>query len=281
MALKALIENLEDVPEALRDQYSSDPQDVKIGGKTEKRHVLQIEGVREHPQVLSLQNAHERQKSENQTLKGEMTTLKERIEGLPDDFDTEKYVALKAAAEGKGNATEEQLATVREATRTDLRKKELEPLKQRNEVLQREIHRVTVDDGLTKALVEAGVAKEFLGAARAFIKDKGSIKLNEKDGKFEPLAETDMGPQSLAEFAGMWAQSDEGKPFVAKANGSGAEGSHQRRGEGNPFTKKEGTRPNLTAINDAIKADTGKARDMAKSAGWTPQEMSQVGLSVQ
>ena len=75
--LKAIVENLDDVDEHLRDFY----EEVKDGDKV--KFVVQIgDDLRQHPNVLSLHRAHEASKTENRKLKGEVTELKTKVEAL-------------------------------------------------------------------------------------------------------------------------------------------------------------------------------------------------------
>lgn len=284
MALRAMLENLDELPAELHDQYKE--QDVKIGNKTEKRFVLQVEGVQEHPQVLALKNAHDRQKADNATLRTERDELKGKatlLEGLPEDFSTEMFNSIKAQAEGKVGNADEQIKRVKEETERKVKaeaQKEIDKLTERNKKLDTNLRRRTIDDGLNAHLAQAGVAKELLPAARAFLKEQSKIDLVEDGDKVDALVETDLGPRSLAEFVADWAGSDAGKPFIAKPAGGDATGGDgpARVIAGNPFTRKDGKIVNRTAIQDAVTKDRGKAIQLAKSAGWNDAELKTIGL---
>jgi hypothetical protein len=284
MALRAMLENLDELDQSLHDQYKE--QDVKIGNKTEKRFVLQVEGVTEHPQVLALKNAHDRQKADNTTLRTERDELKgvaARLEGLPEDFSAEMFNTIKAQAEGKVGNADEQIKRVKEDTEKRVKEamqKDIDKLAERNKKLDTNLRRRTIDDGLNSALAKAGVAKELLPAARAYIKEQSKIDLVEDGDKLDALVETDLGQRTLDEYVADWAGSDVGKPFIAKPTGgdSGGNDGAPRQVNGNPFVRKDGKIVNRTAIQDAVVKDRGKALQLAKSAGWNDTELKNIGL---
>lgn len=257
MALKTIVDNLDDVPEALRGEYK------EIDGK----FVLDIEGIDAHPSVVNLKTAHERQKTANKTLQTDLTAAKARLEGLPDDFDVDAYEALQAQAEGKAPAkTDEQVAQVR----AQLEKKHQAELGKKDEriaTLEGAVTKATIDDGLSKALDEAGVDPAFKPGAMALLKSKGAVKLIEEDGTFKAQVETDMGPMPLAGYVKDWSGSDEGKIYVKKATGGDAPGGNGRTFADNPFDPKN---PNKTKQQELIVANDAKARQMALAVGVKP-----------
>lgn len=270
MALKALLESLDNVPEEHQSLYIE--KDLpKVG----KRFILDIEGdsIRQHPSVSALSNAFERQKQEKTTLQNEVTTLKERFEGLPEDFDASAYETLRTKAEGTaGNKDlEAQLETARAAVRDKLTKDHEKVLKAKDDrlaLLEKDLNKTKIDDGLNQALLEAGVAKEFLPAARALLKERGIAQLKEEDGTFTAVAKTDLGDVSLKEFAHQWVQSDEGKIYVPKAAGGDANGSGSKKAVGtNPFDKKAGTW-NLTEQSKLLQENPVKAKQLADAVGY-------------
>lgn len=127
-----------------------------------------------------------------------------------------------------------------------------------------------VDDALTKALVEAGVAKEYIAAAKALLKERGNIKMVEDDGEFSVIVETDLGNATIDNFVPEWVSGDEGKSFVARPKGTGAGGGEGSKHGDNPWDSSNGKKPNLTKQQEIIKTDPEKARTMARAAGVTP-----------
>lgn len=79
------------------------------------------------------------------------------------------------------------------------------------------VQQLLVDNGLSDALTTAKVAPEFVPAARALIKSREEIAIGDADG--QPIAM--IGEQSLTDYVAHWADSDEGRPFVAQPTNSG------------------------------------------------------------
>lgn len=260
MALKTVFDNLDDVPEALRAEYK------EIDGK----FVLDLDGIDVHPTVVNLKTAHERQKQTNRTLQSDLTAARTRLEGLPDDFDADAYEALQAQAEGKAPAkTDEQVAQIRQQLerkhQADLAKKD-----ERINTLTGAVNKLSIDDGLSKALDEAGVDPAFKPGAMALLKSKGAVKLVEEDGHFKAQVDTDMGPMPLGSYVKDWSGFEEGKIYVKKATGGDAQGGTGARFTDNPWDSSNGKKPNLTKQQQAISENPTKARQMAQAAGVTP-----------
>lgn len=267
MALKAILETLDDVPEEIKKEYKEQTLDGKVC------YVLDVEGVDTLPSVKNLKTAHESVKKDKRELTAKLQTAEEKLEGLPEDFNAQAYEELKAKAEGKEPPkTDEQVAQVRrqleEKHNRELGKKDERIIK-----LEAKLNRTIVDDALTSALVEAGVAKEFLAAAKAMLKDKGIIKLKEEDEEFKANVETDMGPMDIAAFIKDWTASEEGKVFVTKPAGGGASGSDGRKTDENPWAKDT---VSLTKQGQIVRENKDKARTMMKAAGKTDAEIKQV-----
>ena len=169
--------------------------------------------------------ATERLQKKNQELIGELRRAKgsgnEDVQRLQDENET-----LKG-----------QLETSNKAVRkleTDLGKVRLDLEGQLNGERQAN-HRLLIEDGLTKGLIELGVTNPTMqAAARALLKEKGilqvksegdarrAIAILKKDGKDQEL--------DLKDFLSKeWAGSDEGKSFIPAANNSGS-GAGGRQG---------------------------------------------------
>ena len=77
-----------------------------------------------------------------------------------------------------------------------------------------------VDNGLTDALVKAGVEPNFLPAVKAMLKSQVQVKAEGANGEGRRAL---VGDKPLAEYVTTWASSDEGKHFVkAPLNSGGA-----------------------------------------------------------
>src|SRR5690625_2660989 len=200
MALKAIVETLDNVEEPLRAHY------------TEKDgvFVLQVEGVREHPDVTNLANAYQAEKAKRQEQSEKLRAAEAKLAELPEDFDPE---AWEKAKKGGKTSSEEvlRLRQALEAERDQWRKKAEEG--------DRRLYELTVERDLDSHLAAAGITEPvFIEAARGMLKPQ--IKVEE--GK--PVVETEMGPLALADFVQRWV-SEKGKVFVSPPRGTGARGS--------------------------------------------------------
>ena len=187
MALKAVLDTLEGVDDAVKPLYAEN------GGK----FVLALEGVDDHPEVANLRNAYGRTKDGAATAKAEAASLKARIAEL------EKGAPDTAATQARIAQLQEQLDAATAEART----------------FQGKYMGVTRDQALASALQSAGVTEPvFLKAAQAML--GGTVKVAE-DGT--ATVETAMGPKMLGDFVKGWAAS-EGKAFVTPPAGGGAKG---------------------------------------------------------
>ncbi len=256
MALKAVVDSLDSIDAGLHDHYT----------EKDGKFYLQIDGIKDHPDTQALRSALERVRQEKKDLIAAHDADKLRLDGLPDDFDAAAYDALKAQADGKEPPkTDEQVTRVREQLerkhQTELGKKD-----ERIAALEGQIRKVTIDDGLSKAMDEANVDPKHKTKLLPYLKAIGAIKLDEVDGEFKAVVETDMGPVALARFVTDWAASDDGKDYVTKPSGPDARGNNGRGGavEANPWAKDTF---NLTKQGEIARADPAKAQRLKAAAG--------------
>ena len=276
MALRAVIDKAEDIPAAFASEY------VEKDGK----FYLDLDNtLTSHTALHSLTTALATLKREKKTLQDRVTNLEAKTAGLPDDFDPARYADITAELEtlkndpNRDKDTEQKLQKEREryeqrlrdaeAKRVaDLRAKE-EEIKERDDL----IHATLVDGGLTEALVKNGIAKEFMGATRALLRSSVKVRKGD-DGKRHAVVDTDLGEVDIDKFVENWSKSDDGKPFVTPAKGSGSHGSGNGRGsEINPWSKEAF---NMTEQGRIIKSDKDKARRFMKAAGRTQSEIDRI-----
>ena len=256
MALKAVLDSLDSIDASLHDHYT----------EKDGKFYLQIEGIKDHPDTQALRGALERVRQEKKDLITAHDADKLRLEGLPDDFDASAYEAMKALADGKEPPkSDEQVTRVRE----QLERKHQAELGKKDEriaVLERQIGKVTIDDGLSKAMDEANVDPKHKAKLLPYLKAIGAIKLEETEGEFKAVVETDMGPVALGRFVTDWAGSDDGKDYVTKPSGPGGNGNNGRGGtaEVNPWAKDTF---NLTKQGEIARTDPAKAQRFKAAAG--------------
>ncbi len=188
MALKALLETLDGVDDAVKSYYA----------EADGKYILQVDGVDNHPEVANLKSAYERTKKDKDAEKTKAQTLASRIaeleKGAPDTAATQaKITDLQARLDA-------ETAKVGD--------------------LSGKLTGVTRDRALADALTSSGVTEPaFLKASQAML--SSMVKMGDDGTAF---VETPMGPKLVSAFVKDWAAT-EGKAFVSPAQGGGAKGS--------------------------------------------------------
>ena len=126
-------------------------------------------------------------------------------------------------------------------------------LKQAQDALASEsgfTQKLLLDNGLTDALVKAGVANQFIPAVKAMLGTQAKIIA---DGDTRKAV---IGDKDLTEFVSSWATSDEGKHYIAApANGGGGANG----GSGNGSGAKVWTRERFDAASHFERSEFAKA----------------------
>jgi hypothetical protein len=268
MGLKAIVENLDDVPEAQRDLYTE---------KDGKFYLDLEEDIRNHPSVTALSNALSKQKDAVKDLKAKLADIEQRLKSIPDDFDAEEYKRLKEAAENDDDPPddpegkkkkredaqrlhEQRIQRMKEEHATELQK-----VKDELAAAIAKTRKLVVDTAIEDALNEQNIKPEFRKATRSLLREKVKV-VEDEDGNDVAIVETDLNPEMpLKDYAAEWAGSDEGRHFVGKPSGSDAENKGGgNKGEKNPWTKEHW---NLTEQGKLVKNDRAKAERLAAAAG--------------
>ena len=110
--------------------------------------------------------------------------------------------------------------------------------------------KLLLDNGLTEALVKAGVATPMLPAVKAMLGSQAKVIV---DGDARKAV---IGDKDLTEFVSAWATTDEGKHFIAApANGGGGASG----GAGNGSGAKVWTREKFDAASHFERSEFAKA----------------------
>lgn len=139
------------------------------------------------------------------------------------------------------------------ATASKVSKDQQKMLKQAQDALASEsgfTQRLLLDNGLTEALVKAGVATQFLPAVKSMLGSQGKIVA---DGDARKAF---IGDKELTEFVASWATSDEGKHYIA-APGNGGGGASG--GSGGSSGQKVWTREKFDAASQFERSEFAKA----------------------
>lgn len=262
--IKSVLETLEGLQEELKQFYTE--------GEDGKFYLNLTDDVRTHPKTQPLQNAHERTKQTLKETKEALEVAETRLDGIPEDFDSEKLAELQAKADAAGGVKiDEQLA----AQRTSLEEKHARALKakddeiaaekKKNENLTGEIRKSTIDLELDSAMDAAKIDSKHRRAVRALIKTDSVLDVTEEG---DVVVQSKQGyPVPLKEFVTEQAETDL-KPYVSQASGDG--------GKGNPGSGNAGENPFLAAQwNKTAQArlPADKQEALAKAAGFSNAQM--------
>ncbi|HWS73667.1 MAG TPA: hypothetical protein VN324_00865 [Quisquiliibacterium sp.] len=186
--------------------------------------------------------------AKNRELLGEVKTLKAKAKGA--DIDPAEHAALQSKVEELTDALDK-------ATKTS--KAEVEKLTKALSTKDAALTQHLIDAGLTDALAKAGVAPHYLTAAKAMFKGQAALKA--EGDQYQAL----IGDKPLADAIAAWAQSDEGKHFVAAPASSGGGASGGASGGAGKPTQKTVTRQAWDQMGHADRAtfakDGGKVID--------------------
>ena len=204
--LKLKYENKTDIPEGL-DQYFSEKDGV---------FVLQAEGVKSEDDVKALKNALDSERKLKREAESKVKEMDAKFGLLPDDFSIDSYNQL---ADGNGGDIETKLKE--QADRMNAQFKKLMEAKDgelngANEL----VHKHVKVASLQRAMAENNIAKAYMPAVEAMMKDK--IKVDGENVLLDDLP--------INDALKAWSLSDDGKHYVsASANtGGGADGKSSK-----------------------------------------------------
>lgn len=270
MALKPVIENLDDVDEAFRSEY----KEVKDSKTNAVSYVLDIDGPLEaHPMAKTLRDELGRRRISEKAARDSLAKLQPFAAlGTPEEVlaKLDRIPELEAAAEGKLDEGKlNGLVETRIKSKLAPIERERDQLKQRNTELEGEINgfktekkQRTVSDDV-RAAIRKSQGFQSHAEEDALLFAERHLELNE-DGKVVTKDNVGVTP---GVDATVWLQEMQSrKPhWWGTTAGGGASGSRGGNGGGkNPFTH-EGW--NLTEQGALIKENRGRAEQLAKSAG--------------
>lgn len=277
MALKPVVDSLDDVDEAFRSEY------LEFDDNGTKRFKLDVETFRAHPDAVALANALDRQKRRVTELNGEVGTLKSKLDVVPDDFDPELYDrAVKEGVGGGGKLPNEDeirkqaAEAAKKAAETEF-DKERKKLSDERDRLKARVERDVRVNALNEALAKEGVTDPvYLKAARAIIGEGVSVKWDEDSGDFVAVAhDDDLGDIPVAERVKSWAATDEGKAFVGArgSGGGGANGGGNQGGNPPKSSDRNPFKPDTINVSEQARLrreNPEQARKLARDAGLQP-----------
>lgn len=232
MGLKALLDSVDDVAEAMREFYKED-----ASGK----FVLDIEGIDDHPKVRGVITANRENVKKRDQYKARAEELEGKVAGLPDDFDADEWTRLKA---GEGGKPDEAMQALK-----DQHARAIEGLKAKNktdldavsaQIAERDgyIDRTTRNDELRKALRDVGVDMDQHEDVLLDHLGKRVKVQRSDDGRRTAIVETDLGDLPVADFVKEWSGA-KGKAYLGKPSGPDPKGNGNARGGGKTMTRAD------------------------------------------
>lgn len=265
MALKAIYDTQEEIPENFRELYTE---------RSGKWELTGIEGVKTTADVERVQEALRKEKADHKTTKDKLKTF-DGIDPEQSAKDAQELEELRArvAAGGGGQIDEEKLqklvdakvATLTAPLNRDLQKitKERDTLAEENgQYKQKETVR-TITDAVRKAasgqkIVDTAMEDVLMLAERVFeISPEGAVLTRDNVGVTPGIA-ADIWLTEMQEKRPHWWPLAQGGGAGGGAGGGGM--------PNNPFSDEHW---NLTLQGQMVRTDRAKAERMAKAAGTT------------
>lgn len=259
MPLPAVIEALDKIDASHHEFYAETEAGL---------FVLDIEGdISGHPAVAPLENAFRKEQEKRKRQGRELDALKQvqRADAEGDDGET----GDGEADAGKVDTGGKPLAASTRRRLEAAHRQDLDAVSGQAEKYRAALEATLVDAALTNALVEANIAAPYMKAAKAM--HRASLTVVEQDGEFQVAAVGSNGGTDQAQtpgaFIAAWANSDEGRAFIAAprngggaATGSGAAGSRIP----NPWRDESFNRTEQARI---ARDDPALAKRLARAAG--------------
>lgn len=244
MALKALIADLGEVDEALRAHYTE-----KDGA-----FYLDLEDFGKHPGAVTLKATLNKVNKDKEALAAKVAEWQPKVDGLPEDFDPDEWTRLKTGAK-----PDEQIQTLK-----DQHTRAVEALKAKHKTdLDAALAQVNERDGyidgqtrnvaLSAALDEAGFDPIHKPMLAKFLADQVKVR-REDGGNRVAFADTDLGEVSPLDFVRAFA-AKEGKAYLAKPSGPGANGGSSLRAGAKTITRAEFDKLDPAAQQKAVLTD--------------------------
>lgn len=248
MALKAVLESLEDQPEAIREYYK----------EQDGIYVLDLDdSIQEHPGAKSLKNALDAERDKRKQAIKDRDEYKQKADKFPDDFDPDEYERLKANGDG-GEDVQKKVEEARERERKR-HEKTIEQLKAERDDLSEKYTGTKKNVGLKESLTEVNVASHLREYAEEYWSNRAVI---DEDGN---LVTKDGTP--LHEAIKEWAESEKGSHFIAAPSNGGGGAPGGRNGSATKDNPWSTDGRNLSEQMRLQNTDPERAKRLKAEAG--------------
>jgi len=225
VALKAIVEDINEVDEAFRGEY----KEQKTGDKSV--FYLDITDFGKHPGAVTLKGSLNKVDKDKKDLETKLNELNAKFGALAEDegFSVDEWNRLKAGTgetpEAIKSLQDQHKAAIK--TLTDKHTAELTAAQGQITQLDGYINNSLVDNGLKDALLDIGVNPDLLDGAVATLRPKVKVTTNDQQERVA-VVETDIGEVPVADFVKDWS-GDKGKPYISTAKGPDVQGNVNRR----------------------------------------------------
>lgn len=259
MGLKSVYTAADDIPDGQKDFYKEEGD----------KFVLDIEGIDDHPKVRGVITANRENVKKRDEYKAKAAELEGKLAEIPEGFDVEEYLALKANAGDPSDPTKKKVSDEHIQSQKALYEQRIAGLTKKHEtdlaardaaIAERDgfIDRSLVEAGLKDTLLEVGVDPDLLDGALAYLKPSVKVQRSD-DGNRKAIVETDLGEIDVKSFVKDWSQS-KGRAFLGKPTGPDAQGN-----KGNGRGAKLPAGDFGGSLEDRQKAITAKFPELSQS----------------
>lgn len=280
MAIKSILDNVDDLSADLQALY------VEKDGKF---YLDLDEDIKSHPRTVALKNALDRVREEKTALQTKVTTLETKSKDLPDDFNLDEWLRLKAldvdpndpeASKRRKDKEDERLAATKRgfeqqivALNTKITSLEADAnARVEKERALRAGDRAKIE--LEEAMTKSNIDPKFREAVAALHNGRVKSVFDDDSGELSFHVETDLGPTRVTDYLENWSKSDAGKHYVSVP--TGPSGDPRQRGNvgDNPFSANQWNKTAQAALrNDLVRgnrlAQAAGFKDLAEGLGAT------------
>jgi hypothetical protein len=250
VAVKAILDSLDGIEDGLKEHYA----------EKDGKFVLDVEDFGRHPGAATLKATLDKLDKANKASGVKLAEAERRLAEIPEGFDPEEYLRLKAEADpDKRKAEAEHLQSQRQLYEQRIaglvKKHEDEVAALNTAVSTRDayIDKTERFSSLHKAFGEVGVDPDLLPAAVDHLAPLIKV-LRDENGNRKAIVETDLGEVDVGSFVRDWSAS-KGKKFLLKPTGPDPKGNNGSHAGAKTMSRAEFERLEPEAKMKAMRVD--------------------------